>query len=75
MFFPNSDNEIVGHGAMTSYGVTDWLEIGATGNYIDATNDREFAIGGPLVRIRLLKDEGCIPSSASAPTANTGRLS
>jgi hypothetical protein len=65
LFFPNSDNRTIGHGAMAAYGITDWLEVGATGNYVEVNRDnplhREFVLGGPLLRIRLLKDEGWIP--------------
>jgi hypothetical protein len=65
LFFPNTDNRIVGHGLMAAYGITDWLELGAVGNYIEANRDnpghREFALGGPMVRIRLLKDESWWP--------------
>ncbi len=65
LFFPNSDNRIVGHGLMAAYGIKDWLELGAVGNYIEANRDnpghREFVLGGPMVRIRLLKDESWWP--------------
>jgi hypothetical protein len=65
LFFPNTDNRIVGHGLMAAYGITDWLELGAVGNYIEANRDnpahREFVLGGPMVRIRLLKDESWWP--------------
>ena len=65
IFFPNTDSEVIGNGLMTSYGVTDWLEVGALANYIIANRDkpaeREFGLGGALVRIRLLKDEGWVP--------------
>ena len=63
IFFPNQDTDVVGHGMMASYGITDWLEVGAQGNLIDlnAGVDRELAAGGPLVRIRLLKDESWWP--------------
>ena len=65
IFFPNNRTTTIGNGALLSYGVTDWLEIGANGNYIAANrgkvNEREFGLGGPLVRIRLLKDESWWP--------------
>ncbi len=65
LFFPNTDNRIVGHGLMAAYGITDWLELGAIGTYIEANRDnpghREFVLGGPMVRIRLLKDESWWP--------------
>jgi hypothetical protein len=65
LLFPNTDSEVIGQGIMTSFGVTDWLEIGGLGNYIIANRDkpteREFGLGGPLIRIRLLKDESWWP--------------
>jgi len=60
-------NNVVGHGIMASYGVTDWLEVGAFGNLaeIDGFDRRWFDdpvfVGGPFARIRLLKDEGSMP--------------
>src|SRR5688572_23844625 len=39
LFFPNRDTDIVGHGTLISYGVTDWLEVGAVGNLIDVNAD------------------------------------
>ena len=53
---------VVGHGLLLSYGVRDWLEIGFVGNLIDLSLDgppsREdtFVFGGPMARIRLLRD-------------------
>jgi hypothetical protein len=65
LLFPNTDSEIIGQGIMTSFGITDWLEIGGLGNYIIANRDkpteREFGLGGPLIRLRLLKDESWWP--------------
>jgi hypothetical protein len=58
-FLPTNNFNLVGHGLLAAYGVTDWLEIGGIGNYID--NDADPAAGGPMVRIRLLKDEGMLP--------------
>ena len=82
LFFPNRDTDIVGHGTMISYGVTDWLELGLVGNLVDVNGDLipdqrainraaaagvpisaddagyddEFAVAGPMVRVRLLRD-------------------
>lgn len=65
LFFPNTDSETIAQGSMASFGITDWLEVGAVGNYIivdrDKITEREFGIGGPIVRIRLLKDESWWP--------------
>jgi hypothetical protein len=58
VFFPNNETDVVGHGLMGSYGITDALEIGAAGNYVDlrAAGD-ELTGGGPFARFRLRKDE------------------
>lgn len=55
-FYPNNRTEVVAHGWMASYGVTDWLEIGALANVLNVPVDEELGLGGPLVRIRLLRD-------------------
>lgn len=50
---------LVGHGILLSYGVLDWLELGFTGDMLtlDAGGARNtYAVGGPEVRIRLLRD-------------------
>jgi len=62
LFFPNNETDVVGHGLMGSYGVTDAVEIGASGNYVDlrAAGD-ELTGGGPFARVRLAKDDGTIP--------------
>ncbi len=59
----NNDN-LIGHAAMASFGITDWLEVGAQGLILDADNNddnQSFAVGGPLARIRLIKDHGWQP--------------
>lgn len=62
IIFPENKTDVVGHGLMAAYGVSDALEIGASGNYIDLREaDDSFAGGGPLVRYRLTKDEGVMP--------------
>ncbi len=58
-FLPENDSDPWGHGLMLAYGVTDWLEVGAIGNYVDVSGDP--IGGGPLARIRLTKDEGWVP--------------
>ena len=61
---------LVGHGILLSYGVRDWLEVGFIGNLLDLSVDQHptgkrkiapatedtFVIGGPEIRIRLLRD-------------------
>jgi hypothetical protein len=56
VFFPNNRTTVVGHGLMGSYGLTDSLEVGAAGNYIDKPGE-DILGGGPFVRWRLRQDE------------------
>lgn len=50
------------HTAMATYGVTDWLELGALGRVSDLDNQNQsIAAGGPVGRVRLFKDEGIWP--------------
>ena len=74
LLFPNQDTDVVGHGIMLAYGIKDWLEVGLTGNLVDlnAGVDRELAAGGPLVRIRLLKDESWWPQFSVGAYAKWG---
>ncbi|MFT5470987.1 MAG: hypothetical protein ACI8UO_006120 [Verrucomicrobiales bacterium] len=63
-YFPNQDDSVVGHGWMAAYGVTDWLEIGSVGTYIDNVDGGTATAGGPMARIRLLKDGGGLPQTS-----------
>ena len=62
VLFFDTDTDVVGHGILLSYGVRDWLEIGFVGNLLDINSpgppSREdtFVVGGPMARIRLLRD-------------------
>jgi len=65
VLFFNTDTDVVGHGILLSYGVRDWLEIGFVGNLLDInspgppredTREDTFVVGGPMARIRLLRD-------------------
>ena len=62
VLFFDTDTDVVGHGILLSYGVRDWLEIGFVGNLLDVNSpgppSREdtFVVGGPMARIRLLRD-------------------
>src|SRR4051812_33587825 len=50
---------LVGHGILLSYGVFDWLEVGFTGDLLDLSigdTENTYVVGGPEVRIRLLRD-------------------
>ena len=58
---PRLDDAINGFGALLSYGVTDWLEIGAIGAYVSIDGASDLDAAGSLARVRLLKDEGWIP--------------
>jgi hypothetical protein len=62
----NRTSPVMAHGAMAAYGVTDWFEVGAiflAFNFDQTVNPRQDDLygSGPLVRLRLLKDEGWIP--------------
>ena len=74
ILFPNQDTDVVGHGIMLAYGITDWLEIGATGNLVDlnAGVDKLLAAGGPLIRIRLLRDREWWPQLSVGAYAKWG---
>jgi hypothetical protein len=62
VLFFDTDTDVVGHGILLSYGVRNWLEIGFVGNLLDVNSpgppSREdtFVVGGPMARIRLLRD-------------------
>ncbi len=59
--YKDGDNEVQ-HTAMASYGLTDWLEVGLFGRITDLANsDSDLGAGGPLARVRLLKDQDWIP--------------
>jgi len=62
-FMPNwsATDPLMAHGALLSYGVTDWLEIGALFSYIDIDHGDGLFSAGPMVRVRLLKQDNVIP--------------
>lgn len=63
-FLPNwsASDPLMAHGALLSYGVTDWLEVGGLFSAIDIDGGDELISGGPQIRIRLLKqDDGLLP--------------
>lgn len=74
LFFPKDSTAIVGHGWMASYGITDWLELGAISNLVDLNRpvDKELGVGGPMIRIRLLKDEQWWPQLSVGAYAKFG---
>jgi hypothetical protein len=74
LFIPEDSGKLIGHGLMGAYGVTDWLEIGGIGSMVDINEpaSRTIAAGGPLARIRLLKDEGWVPQVSVGAYARWG---
>ena len=63
-FLPNwsASDPLMAHGALVSYGITDWLEVGGLFSALDVEDLDTFYSGGPMVRVRLLKqDEGLMP--------------
>jgi hypothetical protein len=66
IFFNDYSTDVIGHGLMIDYGITDWLNIGAFGTLADVPGRDLFespylGAGGPFVRVRLLKEKGWIP--------------
>lgn len=75
---PNKD-QFPWYNALTSYGVTDWLEVGAIGTLVDRSNrvgtenvNHSAMAGGPFVRLRVLKDEGYMPETSLGFTSLNG---
>jgi len=56
-----NDDNTYQHTAMLSYGVTDWLELGLLGRLNDPPSASTTAGGGPLARVRVLRDAGWAP--------------
>jgi hypothetical protein len=54
--YVDNHTDVVVHGWMASYGVTDWLEVGAIADVANVPVDTNLGVGGPLVRVRLLRD-------------------
>lgn len=62
LIFHAGDQTAVGHGAIAGFGITDWLEVGAQGLLVDLPgNDDNPTVGGPQLRVRVLKDEAWHP--------------
>jgi len=61
VLFRDYDTELVGHGLMLEYGVTDWLGIGGFGTAVDPPNSDIIAVGGPQFRIRAVQEQTWIP--------------
>lgn len=62
-FLPDNDSSpYMTHGAMVSFGATDWLEVGGLFTARDNDGSEDAFSGGPLLRARLLKqDDGFQP--------------
>lgn len=57
----NDFSEVMGHGALLAYGITDFLEIGAVANYIDFDAGDDPSAVGPMARLRLMQDTAYLP--------------
>lgn len=63
----NQDTDILGHHMFFSYGVRDWLELGFVADLFDfditggEVPQGDYGTGGPMVRIRLLRDRESWP--------------
>lgn len=65
----NQDTDILGHHMFFSYGVRDWLELGVvadifnldTSGVEDSLTAGSYGTGGPMARVRLLRDRECWP--------------
>lgn len=67
-FAPSTDQN-AWYNAMGSYGITDWLELGAILQLLRLDNNGSrlsIMSGGPFARIRVLKDEGFWPELSFA---------
>lgn len=58
--------DVLGHSMFFSYGVRDWLELGVVANMFNFRTAGElpegsYGTGGPMARIRLLRDRQCWP--------------
>lgn len=62
-FMPNnsSTDPLMVHGALLSYGATDWLEVSGRFRYVDVDNGSDRSSGGPMIRARLMKQDEILP--------------
>ena len=73
----NQETDILGHAMFMSYGVRDWLELGVVANMVNfRINDElpkgSYGTGGPMARIRLVRDRDCIPEISLGAYAKFG---
>jgi hypothetical protein len=63
----NQDTDILGHHMFFSYGVRDWLELGVVADLFNfaitggEVPQGDYGTGGPMARIRLVRDRGSWP--------------
>ena len=72
MFLPNQNNDVTGNGFYGAYGITDFLEVGAIGKYIDTGGPSNPGGAGPFARLRLMKHDGLIPQLSIGGYAQFG---
>jgi len=74
----NQDTDILGHHMFFSYGVRDWLELGFVADLFDfditggEVPQGDYGSGGPMVRIRLLRDRESWPEISLGAYAKWG---
>jgi hypothetical protein len=60
-----NNSSLIDHYTIASYGITDWLELGATGRLWDMNSGPTYhgsqTGGGPFARLRILKEEKLLP--------------
>lgn len=74
----NQDTDILGHHMFFSYGVRDWLELGFVADLFDfdvtggEVPQGDYGTGGPMARIRLLRDRESWPEISLGAYAKWG---
>jgi len=73
----NQETDILGHAMFISYGVRDWLELGVVANMVNFRVDDElpegsYGTGGPMARVRLIRDRDCWPEISLGAYAKFG---
>jgi hypothetical protein len=73
----NQDTDILGYSMYASYGVRDWLELGVVANMFDFAHNDEvpagtYGTGGPMARIRLMRDRDSWPEISLGAYAKMG---
>ncbi|MFT5497544.1 MAG: hypothetical protein ACI9TH_002951 [Kiritimatiellia bacterium] len=63
IFFPENETDVLGHGLIGAYGVSDSIEIGAQATYLqfDAADKDDLSAVGPFARVRLMTDSDNTP--------------